>query len=318
LDKYTIDKEEFININGDAQSIRIRAKDTTKPLLLFLHGGPGIADRHYVFRYQNRLADDFILVCWDQRASARSYKRANAKEKLTVAQYVEDTRAVSEYLLKQFGKEKLYVTGHSWGSLLGVLFCAKYPSLVAGYAGTGQFVSEKENEDLSYLFCLNTARSLGDAKAVKALEAVKPENGAYKNQRAMMIQRQYLTKYGGTNFNDRRPMISAMLCDVAKSPEYGFRRLTSYAKGALLTTKVMFDEISRVNFFETVKKLEIPVLILQGRHDYNTPSELALRWYEALDAPSKKWVWLENSAHSPANEEPEKWNAAILSLLDMK
>ena len=60
-----------------------------------------------------------------------------------------------------------------------------------------------------------------------------------------------------------------------------------------------------------IKKLDVPVVITQGRHDYNTPSALAKAWFDALDAPVKKWVWFEESAHSPDVEEPEKWSRVL-------
>ena len=45
------------------------------------------------------------------------------------------------------------------------------------------------------------------------------------------------------------------------------------------------------------------------------PSALAKKWFDELEAPYKKWVWFEDSAHSPDQEEPDKWRAALDEIL---
>jgi pimeloyl-ACP methyl ester carboxylesterase len=54
--------------------------------------------------------------------------------------------------------------------------------------------------------------------------------------------------------------------------------------------------------------MDVPVFLTIGRHDSNTPPELAKQWLDALDAPKKEWIWFEDSAHSPLAEESERWN----------
>jgi len=43
-----------------------------------------------------------------------------------------------------------------------------------------------------------------------------------------------------------------------------------------------------------------------GRHDHNVSSSLAAAWSGKLQAPSKRLVWFENSAHEVAVKEPGK------------
>ena len=52
--------------------------------------------------------------------------------------------------------------------------------------------------------------------------------------------------------------------------------------------------------------MDCPVFIFAGRHDYETPSALAVDWLEALHAPRKGLVQFENSAHMMELEEPGK------------
>ena len=44
---------------------------------------------------------------------------------------------------------------------------------------------------------------------------------------------------------------------------------------------------------------------VHGRYDYTASYPLALDYFDKLDAPLKGFYTFENSAHSPAFEEPE-------------
>ena len=68
------------------------------------------------------------------------------------------------------------------------------------------------------------------------------------------------------------------------------------------------------DFMNTAKTLDVPVYLTLGRHDFNCVHTLAEEWFEQLDAPEKRLIWFENSAHSPQWEESEKWNITFESL----
>ena len=309
--KYAIDYSEFITVNGDRQNIRVRSQSADLPVLLFLHGGPGVCDRNWVMKYQSDLSEVCTMVCWDQRASGKSCTKASLNGGITVEMMIEDACAVVDELCRRFGKEKIYIVGHSWGSILGVMLTKRIPEKIAYYIGMGQFVEGAENERLSYEFCLNEARRVGDDKVVAKLEKGAPVNGMYPDKDAMMLQRDCLTKYGGAEYHCREGIVKSLLIPLIKSDEYSLPELVKYARGALTLPDKLWGEVIANNFFETASKLEVPVLITQGRHDYNTPSEIVSRWIDMLDAPAKEIVWFEESAHSPIKEEPELWGRVI-------
>jgi pimeloyl-ACP methyl ester carboxylesterase len=59
--------------------------------------------------------------------------------------------------------------------------------------------------------------------------------------------------------------------------------------------------------FTKVKKLGCPVLMFAGRYDYTTPSAVVKSWFDKVRAPSKRFVWFENSAHMIYEEEPGRF-----------
>jgi hypothetical protein len=61
----------------------------------------------------------------------------------------------------------------------------------------------------------------------------------------------------------------------------------------------------------TARTFEVPVYIVVGRHDQNTPAELAVEYFDAIEAPVKELHWFEKSAHLVPFEEPAKFNALL-------
>lgn len=315
---YPIECKETVEINGSRQNIRIRGTDPSNPILLFLHGGPGICDRHTVLKYQSELADICTVVCWDQRGAGLSYNAKAAKtEHLHIADMLEDAAAVIRYLNERFGKQKVSVVGHSWGSILGVLLAQKYPELIESYIGMGQFVSGAQNELLSYQFTVQQAASRHDGKAMQELSRIgAPQNGRYSSLKGMQIQRKYLSKYGGAEYGTNSTMVHAVLLPLLETSEYRLFDIPGYAKGAYYSLAELWDEVVSLNFRQSVPSLAMPVWILQGKHDQNTPSILAHEWFNRLEAPKKKWFDFEKSAHSPIKEEPKEWQSIVREIMN--
>ncbi len=314
--EYALDVKESLDIGGVKQHIRIRTTDEKLPVVLFLHGGPGICDRHWVLKNQSDLASAATIVCWDQRGAGLSYDKSLKKEDMCVARMVEDAAELAEYLCKRFNREKVIVVGHSWGTLLGTLLAQKYPGRVAAYIGMGQFVDGPENERLSYQFVWDEATKRGDKKALKALTKIgRPQKGHYKNMDDLMVQRNLMTKYGGEDYGESDGIVKAILMPILRSPEYTLRDLMKYYKGAYFSLETMWEEIVDFDFNKDVTTLEVPVYLTEGRHDQNTPTEVAEKWFDALSAPHKEWIWFEESAHSPIKNEPQAWGRAVMRII---
>jgi pimeloyl-ACP methyl ester carboxylesterase len=55
------------------------------------------------------------------------------------------------------------------------------------------------------------------------------------------------------------------------------------------------------------------VTLLQGQHDFCTPSEPVVKWFNQLQSPmGKELIWFEHSAHWPQIEENEKFANLII------
>jgi len=78
-------------------------------------------------------------------------------------------------------------------------------------------------------------------------------------------------------------------------------------------TVVNYPELSRIDLFVQVPEVKIPVYFCLGRHDYEVPSVLSAKYFEALKAPRKQLVWFERSAHLPNTEEKDKFNEFMIN-----
>ena len=132
-----IDEQLKMNLNGVPQYVSIRAEKENDPLLIYLHGGPGDAALPLVTKYNKMLSQRFTLIVWEQRGAGKSYYKFDAP--ITIDVFLNDLHSLVEQLLSRFHQSSLYLTGHSWGSILGLRFVKAYPELVRTYIGCGPF-----------------------------------------------------------------------------------------------------------------------------------------------------------------------------------
>ena len=303
-----------ISIGGQDQWLLIRGRSVNNPVLLFLHGGPGETEWPFVRHYNSKLEEYFIIVYWEQRGAGKTY--TSKTKNMNVAQFVKDTHDVIQFLRKQFNQDKVFIIGHSWGSLIGTLSVQKYPELFYAYIGIGQYVSGKENEAISYRFVMEAAAKKNNQKAIQELKKINcPEPyGTIDSKgnwfKSLMVQRKWLFKFGGCVCeNTNKPFWIKIFL---QAPEYSKLDLIKRELGYIFSIKKLWPEIMEYDLIKQVPRLEVPVFIIAGRHDYNTPFELAEKYYHSLSAPQKELIWFDNSAHSPIYEEAEEFNQVLI------
>jgi pimeloyl-ACP methyl ester carboxylesterase len=315
---------EKIKIGNINQYISIRGKNTDNPILLYLHGGPGTPVMPLFRYFQAPLENYFIVIQWEQRGAGKSFSWKIPKETLTIEQFISDLHELIEMLRKRFKKEKIYLMGHSWGSIFGTFMVQRHPDLFYAYIGVGQASDTIETEKIMYQFVLDKSKELNKKNAIKKLGKIgppfeglqKPYNSFYKGgYQAKMGVYGLVAKYGGIIYNARNYKTFLRLflkyLPIFK-PEYSVFDLFKIIQGNIFSTKIMMKELLTVNLFKQVPKLEVPIYILMGRHDYNWSAELAKKYFDVLKAPKKDFIWFENSAHAPNGEEPEKFNKIVI------
>jgi proline iminopeptidase len=157
-------------INGIEQSVILRGRDRSNPILVLIHGGPGVSETPLFRHYNAALENNFLVVYWDQRYAGQSldpFSPRPVHEK--TEEYVSDLGALIDRLRSRFRRDKVVVLAHSWGTVPGLLYVERHPDCVAAYIGVGQVASTPESEKRSYAFVLSQARLRGDADAIARL-----------------------------------------------------------------------------------------------------------------------------------------------------
>jgi len=305
---------EQVPVNDTRQWVLIRSENTANPVVLFVHGGPGTSQLTLMRKNTQPLEKYFTVVNWDQRRAGKSFASGRDDDGMTRGQFVNDVLDLSSYLAKRFHKDKILLVGHSWGSVIGLLAASKRPDLFSAYIGIGQMSRMAESEQISYEWTLEQSKNARDTASVRKLTAIGPPPYTGNNwQSKFMTERRILGKYGGEYYGSHIGAFGVVLENLVFSSEYTMIDRINFFRGIFQSVKVLYPELSLTDLFVEVHEVRIPVYFCLGRHDYEVPSVLAAKYFEALSAPQKQLVWFERSSHMPNTEEKDKFNEFMIN-----
>lgn len=293
-----------IELRGGPQWVLVRGRDTTKPILLFLHGGPGMPAMYLRQHMSPDLERDFIVVHWDRLASGKTLALDPTPD-LSVSQMVDDTCEVAQLMRARFGGRRIVLVGHSWGTYLGMLAVQRHPELFSAYVGVGQVagLGRRDPEELRMQrdYIIARAREAGVERDLGDLED--------PGTREKWLVRFGAEMRGTTSY---WPFVWMGLT----APEYTLGDALRITRGPQWSKRMRYDVIAG-RLDEGVTDVRVPVWFFIGRHDYTTPYEMAQRYLEKLQAPRKELVWFERSAHFPFLEEPDRFAAEMRKVAAM-
>jgi len=263
-------------------------------------------------RDTRRLEKYFTVVNWDQRGAGKSYGAIRDADQMNIGQFVADTRELTMCLLEKFHQDRLVLVGHSWGSVIGALAVSRYPELYSCYVGIGQIGRMAEGEAASYRWTLDQARKRGNRRAADALVAMGPPPYEGGWQKKTITQRSYLARFGGEVYQSRFGASGRVLEGLLFSREYTLADRVNVVRGILGSMRLLWPQLLQVDLFKSAPEMNVPVFLMEGRHDHECPSEVAERYFGALRAPAKKLIWFDRSAHLPFAEERNLFNKIMV------
>jgi pimeloyl-ACP methyl ester carboxylesterase len=309
-----VNRLEQIMLGGVKQWISIRGAHPDRPVLLFLHGGPGSANLAKLRVQVPELEQHFVVVNWDQRGAGKSAQVGSNYAGLSREQLVSDGHELVTYLKSRLGVEKVYLMGFSWGSVLGLSLVKAHPEDFAAFISVGQEVDFAAGEKLSLEYTRQMAQRTGDKQAQAELAGINPAYNSPDWERQLNLERKWLLQFGGVyhTANSYGHEIGMML----KAPEYSLFEVGLWPFSSSRSLKQMWPELMKINFFEEVPQVDCPAAFFVGRYDFNTPGQLIEAYYQKLQAPAgKRLVWFENSAHDIFFDEPEQLTQELLAVL---
>ena len=311
----SISEKIHVNINGVEQGMFIKGKDINNPVLLFVHGGPGMPEYWLTQRYPTGLEDHFTVVWWEQRGAGLSYSPDIPPATMTAEQFVADTIAVTNYLRKRFDREKIYLMAHSWGSYIGIQAAAREPDLYYAYIGVGQISHQIQSEQLAYQYALAYYKENGNTNMLRKLEAAPPTLTVPLPTAYEALRDTYMHRAGVGTTREMKSVITGIFLPSWQFREYTVGEKVNLWRGKFYSRSRNFslwDKMQTTDLTQQVTKLEIPVYFLHGLYDYTCAYPLAKEYFEQLEAPVKGFYTFDESAHSPIFEEPEKVKKILL------
>jgi proline iminopeptidase len=304
-----VERLEKVRIGEIDQWVSIRGTDRRNPVLLYIHGGPGYVSIPMSWWFNRGAEEYFTIVQWDQRAAGKTYlltDPAKLGPTLTSERMIADAEEMAAWARKEFGKQKIFVLGHSWGSFLGLQLAQRHPEWLYAYIGVCQLIDGPESERRGWRFAMDAAHHEGNAEAVHELEGIAPYGAAGQTIpiKDIYVERQWVGYYGGLMAYRRDNAADSALAQL--SPDYSDQEIGHIWDGNKFATPYLLPAVVALDL-TAINKFSVPLILFEGRQDRTVNSEVAAKWFDTVKAPDKHLVWFEHSGHMPMTEERGKF-----------
>lgn len=280
---------ETVTIGGLSQSVWFRGMDRRNPAVILLHGGPGASESALFRRYDADLERYFVMVYWEQRGAGRSYRSDIPRDGMTIAQFEQDLDEMVHLTRQRFGKKKVILLGHSWGTVLGTIYASRHPDKVAAYVGVAQIADFAEGQRVSHEWAMAQAAQRNEQDALAELAAMGALPRTVDEELALG---RWAERFGGVFHGD---LSTGKLIRAALSTdEANLVDLMKFGQGNRFSLESLRPEYSKVNL-TAYRVFKVPMFFLLGRYDWHVPAVLAERYFQMLDAPCARLVWFEQS-----------------------
>jgi proline iminopeptidase len=297
-----------VRLGGEDQAVMIRAASPDKPVLLYLSGGPGQSDLALSRVLSSGWTRDFVFVDWDQRGTGKSYAALEPVSTLTLDRAVSDTIELTDYLRARFAERRVYLMGESWGTILGVLAVQRRPDLYYAWLGSGQMVNLTETDKRVYHDLIAYATRTNDAGLLAKLREVgEPpyRDFPWANANLLTWYDYLYADYTPSDGYRARGASSGLDDWGLLGSEYNVIEKANVMRGLMDVFAIMYPQLAGIDFRRDVPRLDVPVYILDGAAELKGRRDLALEWFDGLQAPTKQLVTYASAAHSVAFEQAD-------------
>lgn len=309
-----IDEAGFVEINGVRQWVSIRGEDRANPVLLLIHGGPGSGFLQISYRALRGWERTYTVVQWDQPGAGRTFGVHGPRNtgELSLERFVRDGVAVAEHVRQRLEVDRLLLVGVSWGSILGLAMARARPDLFSAFVGAGQVVDMRRNEEVGYASLLEKVRRVGDAKAEARLLAIGPP--PYPDRKTLLAERKVLMAHPPAS---EAGFIREVLRRLLLAPGYRLKDAYDWYAGAMFSTGKMLPDLMAYSDDVPAPSVPVPVLILQGDEDIQTPTVIAREYFDRLQAPAKRFALIPGGGHNAVLAMPNRFLEALQANLPL-
>ncbi len=314
-----VNEQIYVQLDGSEGYINVFGASESNPVIISLHGGPGAPTSFVDYDWQDRLADEYTIVSWDETGCGRSYYR-NAdvdpdNANLSFDQQLADLDALVDYCCGRFGQDQVIIVGHSFGSMLGSSYVMAHPEKVSAYIGVGQCVNETDyyGEVYSYEDALRIAREQGDdtSEMESAYEAFMSD----LSLEHLMTLREYTEVYHPQTDTTDTSTMAAVFSPVlgVDDARWYILELEAVAGDPRFMELQAPLEEAMMNFnLYDIGQYQVPVLFISGSCDWVCPASMV---EEYADANGLQYTAMEGCGHSPQAQHPDQFAEIIRGFL---
>lgn len=314
-------KRLFIQIGKDRFPIISNYDAKPKPFLLVCGGGPGIPQYLLEYLYPSVLSEYFRVVYFDYRGTGLFSKGNLRNMDITTERYLTDIKMLVEYLCSVEADSKIYILGHSFGTYMAIRTVQRFPGYFKGYIAMSQICNQYVSECMAVEYMKSWYSNHDNEKMAIRLDRFNIEKDElhYHKYVVSHLRDSCMHESGiGTTRNMKSP-VKEIFFPSLKCPMYSLgERLRIWKSKFEASCYPVISDAMRFNAFEDVKKIEVPIYFLIGRHDYTCNAELQISYFEYIDSPNKEFFMYEEAAHSPIYECPEESRRTLATILREK
>jgi pimeloyl-ACP methyl ester carboxylesterase len=244
-------------------------------------------------------------VHWDQPGAGKTFARAGdaIPPSTTITDIAADGIAVAELIANQLRKKKIVLLGLSWGSVVGLEMARARPDIFTAYVGTGLFVHRDDGRAIAYERVLSLARAQNNAEAIAALEASGPP--PYERPADARALNEWTAALAPGESSSAADRLGLLLF----APRESLADIRSYFRGYMASDE-QFD-LGAMDLRTSRLDFALPIVIIHGAEDYDTPEELARVYFRSIAAPQKTFVTLEGAGHTALVDHADEFLAAL-------
>jgi len=301
-----------ITINGTDQWVLVKGEKADAPLIIHVQAGPGLPmiPEAKTMEKLLHLEQDYLVAYWDQRGCGKSFNKEIDPKTINFQQMTDDIISLTKHLLKQYNKETAIMLGYSMGATTLLMAALQESRLFSHLFLVGVDIDLPKANDYTSQFLETKAKESGNTKWIK--QAHDLSLAPIIETKAFQKRAKLLTDLGGMNtkVNYNKLMLSSVK-NMACSREYSLSDIPKTIGGMEFSQNAILPEFNELNLFNKIGKVNVPVHFIQGKKDAVAPFQIAVDYFNYLQAPAKSFTSFEESAHLPHYEEPGKFARII-------
>ncbi len=284
-------------LNGISQKILIEGKRKLNPIVIFLHGGPGFpipfcAGCRGMFP---ELTDQAVMVYWDQLGCGINDYIID--ESFSINHYVNMTIELIEKIKADFPDNSINLLAVSWGSILAAKAVEAVPDLIDNVVIYGQVLKQIFFND-EVFEALEKSNMPSKHKAKLSVIKQTDEHGIEDLKIITRCIRKYTEGYQskkGSKMN-----MGKIIRGFLRSPDYSLKNFKAIVVNGFMKNKSVLNELIKIDLTQTLGKVRVPYMILQGDTDIVTSTKLISSFVESAGNNNLHFHEIHNSGHIPS------------------